>query len=82
MHDATESESNPPPEPVAVPHTELAPEVLNRVVEAFVLREGTDYGAREFSLPEKVAHVIAQLQRGEAQIMFDPETSSISIIRT
>jgi uncharacterized protein len=67
---------------VTVPHTELAQELLHAVVESYVLREGTDYGEREFSLQEKVAHVISQLKRGEARIVFDPETETVSIIRT
>ena len=67
---------------VAVPYAELAPDLLHAVVESYVLREGTDYGEREFSLAEKVAHVIGRLERGEAQIVFDPETESISIVST
>ncbi|HEX3848230.1 MAG TPA: YheU family protein [Steroidobacteraceae bacterium] len=66
---------------MAVPHRELGPETLRAVVESFVLREGTDYGAREYSLGEKVAHVMAQLERGEARIMFDPETGTVSLVR-
>ena len=69
------------PNHVTVPYTELAPELLHAVVESYVLREGTDYGEREFSLQEKVAHVISQLKRGEARIVFDPDTESVSIIR-
>jgi uncharacterized protein YheU (UPF0270 family) len=65
---------------VRVPYTELAADLLRAVVESYVLREGTDYGEREFSLEDKVAHVIGRLKRGEAQIVFDPETESISII--
>jgi hypothetical protein len=64
-----------------VPYTELAPELLHAVVESYVLREGTDYGEKEFSLEEKVAHVIRQLKRGEARIMFDPESESVSIVK-
>jgi uncharacterized protein YheU (UPF0270 family) len=66
--------------PVTVPYTELPADLLRAVVESYVLREGTDYGEREFSLEDKVAHVIGRLQRGEAQIVFDPGTESISII--
>jgi uncharacterized protein len=54
--------------------------VLRAVIESFVLREGTDYGEREFSLDQKVARVIRQLERGEAQIVFDPETESVAIV--
>ena len=68
------------PQAVAVPYAELAPDLLHAVVESYVLREGTDYGEREFSLAEKVAHVISLLERGEAQIVFDPETETVSIV--
>ena len=68
-------------EPVVIPHRELSPEALAGVVESFVLREGTDYGSREYSLEEKVAHVMRQLERGEAQIVFDARTESIDIVR-
>jgi uncharacterized protein len=67
-------------DPLVVPHAELSAEALKGVVEAFVLREGTDYGATEYSLGQKVAHVLAQLERGEARIVFDPETESIDIV--
>ena len=65
---------------MVVPHTELADETLRAVIEAFVLREGTDYGSREFALEDKVAHVRSQLERGIAQIVYDPESQSIDIV--
>jgi uncharacterized protein YheU (UPF0270 family) len=65
---------------VEVPHTELSPELLQAVIESFVLREGTDYGEKEFSLEDKVAGVIAQLKRGDARIIFDPESDSVTIV--
>ena len=70
------------PEPVVVPYTELAADLLHAVVESYVLREGTDYGEKEYSLEDKVAHVIGQLRRGEARIVFDPETETVSITRS
>ena len=69
------------PEPVVVPYTELSPELLHAVIESFVLREGTDYGEREFSLQDKVARVVGQLKRGEARIVFDPESESVTLLR-
>jgi uncharacterized protein YheU (UPF0270 family) len=69
-----------PAEPVEVPYTELAPELLRAVIESFVLREGTDYGEQEYSLEQKVAKVRRQLERREAQILFDPETESVAIV--
>jgi uncharacterized protein YheU (UPF0270 family) len=67
------------PDYVPVPYTDLSAELLRAVVESFVLREGTDYGERELSLDEKVARMIAQLKRGEASIVFDPGTDSVTI---
>jgi uncharacterized protein len=67
-------------EPVVVPHTELSEDALRGVLEAFVLREGTEYGERDVSLDQKVAQVIRQLQRGEARIVFDPESETIDIV--
>lgn len=66
--------------PVEIPHTELSAEALRGVLESFVLREGTDYGEREYSLDEKVAHVLRQIERGEARIMFDPNTESVTLV--
>jgi uncharacterized protein len=69
------------PQSVLIPHTELAADLLHAVVESFVLREGTDYGEREILLEDKVSQVINQIKRGEAEIVFDPETETVSIIR-
>ncbi len=68
------------PEPVIVPHTALSPDVLRSVIESFVLREGTDYGTVEFTLDQKVARVLGQLRSGRAQIVFDPEFETVSIV--
>jgi len=43
---------------------------------------GTEYGEREFSLEQKLAHVYRQLERAEAQIVFDPNTETIDIVVT
>ena len=69
------------PEPIVVPYTELAPDLLHAVVESFVLREGTDYGEKEVAFETKVARVIQQLKSGEARILFDPESESVTIVR-
>ena len=63
-----------------IPCRELSAEALRGVVESFVLREGTDYGQRDYSLEAKIAAVMRQLDRGEAMIVFDPETATVSIV--
>jgi uncharacterized protein YheU (UPF0270 family) len=70
-----------PPAAVEVPHQLLSADALRGVIEAFVLREGTDYGAREFTHDEKVQQVLDGLARGEVQILFDPSTESVTLRR-
>ena len=63
-----------------VPHTELSAEALRAVVESFVLREGTEYGEHDVSLEQKIVQVMRQLERGEAQVIFDPNSDSVDIV--
>ena len=65
---------------IVIPHRELSAEALRGVLESFVLREGTEYGEREVSLDQKVAEVLQQLERGEAQVIFHTALESIDII--
>lgn len=65
---------------VEVPYDSLQPATLRAVVEEFITREATDYGVHEKTLEQKVADVMRQLQRGEAKIVFDSETSTVNIV--
>jgi uncharacterized protein YheU (UPF0270 family) len=69
-----------PGQAIAVAHSALSPSALRGVLEAFVLREGTDYGEREYTLEQKIAHVMTQIERGKARIMFDPDSDSVGIV--
>ena len=72
---------------VAAPHHRvdvqqgtLQPGAAARDEVVLVLQEGTDYGEQEYSLDEKVARVEAQLKRGDAKLLFDPDTHTVSIV--
>ena len=65
---------------IEVPYDSLQPDTLRSLVEEFITRDTTDYGAREKSLEEKVADVMRQLRRGEAKVVFDPQTSGANIV--
>lgn len=80
MNKSRDDDERRPEPPVAVPFREISAPALRGLVEAFVLREGTDYGEHEYSLDEKVAHVMRQLERGDAEVMFDPYTNSVSLV--
>lgn len=72
--------SDHPAQPVEISPDQLSPEALRGLVEEFVSRDGTDYGAVERSLEEKVRDVLGQLERGEVRIVFDPETETANIV--
>jgi uncharacterized protein YheU (UPF0270 family) len=66
--------------PIEVPPGELSRDVLRALVEEYVTRDGTDYGAVERSLEEKVSAVLRQIARGEVRIVFDPESETTTLV--
>jgi uncharacterized protein YheU (UPF0270 family) len=62
-----------------IPHRLLSPEALRGVIEAFITREGTDYGLHEVPLATKVGRVWHQLDAGTAVIVYDEATDSCTI---
>lgn len=66
--------------PVQIPLEALSPSAAAGIIDGFILREGTDYGAVEVSHGAKVSEVRAQLERGEIVITFDPASESVTII--
>lgn len=68
------------PRPVEVPAENLSEEILQALIESFILREGTDYGAVEISLESKTAAVKKQIQRGDVKIVFDFESESVTLL--
>jgi len=65
---------------IEVPPDALSPEALRALVEEFVTRDGTDYGAVERGLDAKVADVMRQLERGEVRIVFDPDSETTTLV--
>jgi uncharacterized protein YheU (UPF0270 family) len=65
---------------VEIPHGLLSPEALQGVLESVVLREGTDYGEVELTFEQKVAQLRNAVERGEARIMFDPVTGTVTVL--
>ncbi len=63
-----------------IPYQELNPETLQALIEAFVLREGTDYGDSDLSLAEKVALVQAQIKRGSVVICYSEQEESVDLL--
>lgn len=59
---------------------DLSPDALRGLVEEFVTRSGTDYGAVEVGVETKIAQVLRQLESGDARIVFDPESGTANIV--
>ena len=62
-----------------IPHERLSLDALRGVIEAFITREGTDYGAQEVLLATKVRQVRHQLDAGTAVVVYDEATDSCTI---
>ena len=63
-----------------IPPDTLQPETLRTLIKEFILREGTNYGLKEYTLEEKVAQIQKQLNRKEVFIVFDPEEETFNIV--
>lgn len=74
------SEDKNCPPPIEVPREKLSAEILDALIEEFVLREGTDYGAVEVSLLKKKQQVEKQIIKDEIKIVFDFETQSATLM--
>ena len=65
---------------VHLPWQRLTADQLRHVAEAFILREGTDYGMIEKSHDAKIAALLKQIKSGHVLITFDPKLESFNLI--
>ena len=64
------------PPSMRIPIDSLEPETLRRVVEEFVTRDGTDLSEMDVT----VEQVLRQLQQGKAELHFEPEEETTTIV--
>ncbi|MCA9583326.1 MAG: YheU family protein [Myxococcales bacterium] len=67
--------------PVLISASKLSPEALRGVVDEFVTREGTEYGTRDYSLKEKRAMVMRQIEANEVVIVFHSDTGTCNLVK-
>ncbi|MGB2054598.1 MAG: YheU family protein [Porticoccaceae bacterium] len=65
---------------IEIPLERLSTEILTAIIEEFILRDGTDYGAQEASMDSKITQVQRQLVRGDVLITFDPVTENCTLL--
>lgn len=63
-----------------IPIAQIDKQTLHALVEGFVLREGTEYGDIDCSLEDKVQQVLAQLNSGEALVVYSELHETVNII--
>lgn len=70
------------PQFIVIPPAKLSKETFEALLEEFILREGTDYGAVELSLETKRNRVLKQLETGQIKIVYSPESENCSILNS
>lgn len=63
-----------------IPYQRLDGDTLAALIEAFILREGSDYGEHEVVMERKVEQVLLQIKSGKVVIVFDEETESVNLL--
>lgn len=66
--------------PLEIPMNALSESALAGMIDAFIMREGTDYGVHEITHETKVKQIIKQLENGTVKIVFDPNTETATLI--
>jgi len=67
---------------MVIPWSSISEDALAGIIEDFVTREGTEYGASDVSLEAKVRQIHRQLESGDASVVYDSEQLSCSVVLT
>ncbi|MDA8126141.1 MAG: YheU family protein [Deltaproteobacteria bacterium] len=62
-----------------IPFAKLSPDALQGVIDEFISREATDYGAIEADRETKFRQVMNRLEGGTAVLVFDDESETTHI---
>lgn len=65
---------------IEVPWQQLSADALDGLIEAYVSRDGTDYGTVELSLETKKQNLRSQVEQGSVVIVFDEMTESCNLL--
>ena len=65
---------------IEIPRERLNADILTAIIEEFILREGTDYGAQEVDFESKVSQVKKLLEGGDVVSTYDPQTENCTLL--
>lgn len=60
---------------------QLTPSALEGLIKEFILREGTDYGAKIYTIEEKIEKIQKQLNSGRVVIVYDILLETTNLIK-
>ncbi len=69
-----------PEQGIVVPYDQINPATLRTMIQEFVSRDGADWGDARGTLEDKVKQVLAQLNSGRVQVVFDLNSNSANLV--
>jgi len=67
-------------EGIEIPYERIIPDTLLKMIEEFVTREWADPADSGYTLEDKVAQVLRQLETHTAKVVFDATTETWNIV--
>ncbi|NTV50070.1 MAG: YheU family protein [Geobacteraceae bacterium] len=67
-------------EGIEIPFEQINPDTLRNMISEFVTREWADLGDSDYTLDDKIAQVLKQLQDNRAKVVFDLTSESWNIV--
>ena len=67
-------------EGIDIPYERINPDTLQKMIEEFVTREWADPADSGYTLEDKVAQVLRQLEAHTAKVVFDTTTETWNIV--
>jgi hypothetical protein len=65
---------------VEVPHEQIPPDTLQRMIQEFVTRDGSDWADAGCTLEDKVEQVLQQLRNREIKVVFDLTSQTANLV--
>jgi uncharacterized protein YheU (UPF0270 family) len=75
----TQEKHNQQEEGIEIPFEQINPDTLLNMLREFVTREWADLGDSGYTLDDKVAQVLRQLEEHTAKVVYDVTTESWNI---
>lgn len=65
---------------IEIPFARIDSQMLRRMIEEFVTRDGADWDESGCALEDKVRQVLRQLQEGQVKVVYDQKTQTANLV--